>query len=137
MSIKTCYISGPISGLSNENFENFMKAQKKLEKEGYIVINPHEIGKDIYDKWSKIPRPESKVDGQDYDNKRWREFMKKDIEYLITVDCMFILDNWENSRGSRLEILIAQKLGIPIYRASDYSDFEIHFDIKRQDKIPI
>lgn len=137
MQSKICYISGPISGLQNGNFENFQKAQKQLEKEGYIVMNPHEIGKELYDKWSKINRPENKVEGQNYDNELWKDFMRLDIRHLTLADSMFVLDNWENSRGCRMEILVAQKLGIPVYNFSDYSEFQVHFDIVKGEKIPM
>lgn len=135
--IKVAYISGPISGLTNGNADNFANAQKKLEKEGYVVINPHEIGKELYDKWSKIPRPEDKVSEQNYQNAMWCEFMKQDIKYLVSCDCIFLLDNWNTSRGAKLELLIAQKLQIPIYYMKDYSEFDISLEISKNEKIPM
>lgn len=134
---KVVYISGPISGLENGNFQKFQDAQNKLEKEGYIVVNPHEIGKDTYKKWSQRLRPEGNLDGQTYDKEMWQDFMKVDIQHLVQVDCVFVLDNWETSKGSRLEILIAQKLGIKVYYMKDYSDFDITLDINKSERIPL
>lgn len=137
MKTKIAYISGPITGLLNGNFDAFMLAQKKLEHDGYICVNPHEINVTIYDKWGKKIRPINKIDQQVYDNEMWCEFMKSDIQHLVKCDCVFLLDNYETSRGCRLEIVIAQKLCIPIYYMRDYKLFDITFDIKKQERIPL
>lgn len=137
MKTRIAYISGPITGLLNGNFDAFMTAQRRLEHDGYIVVNPHEIGTDIYKKWSQIMRPDSNVDAQKHDNTMWCEFMKNDIRYLVTCDCVFLLDNWETSRGCKMEILIAQKLMIPIYYMRNYELFDVTFDIVKQNKIPV
>lgn len=134
---KVAYISGPISGLVNGNADNFMKAQKKLESEGYIVVNPHEICKDIYDKWSKITRPEEKVAAQNYDKEMWVDFMKRCIAHLVTCDCVFVLENWETSKGSKVELFNAQKLLISIYYMKDYSEFDIMLEISKVERIPM
>lgn len=137
MKTKTAYISGPISGLLNGNFESFMSAQRQLERDGYIVVNPHEINNEIYDKWAKIIKPDTEVALQNHENEMWREFMRNDIKHLVDVDCVMLLDNYETSRGCRLEIVIAQKLSIPIYYMRDYKLFDITFDIKKQERIPL
>lgn len=129
---KVAYISGPISGLENGNFQAFSSAQKKLEKEGYIVENPHEIGKLIYDKWSKVANIT-----KEQEKEMWAEFMKEDIKKLTICDCVFVLDNWETSKGSTLELVIAQKLYMPIYYMKDYSSFKVTFQVSKFDKIPM
>lgn len=129
---KIAYISGPISGLENGNFQAFKNAEKKLTEEGYIVINPHEVGKDIYKKWSKI------LDrSKEQEEEMWIEFMKEDIKFLLTCQCLFLLDNWETSRGSTLELLLAQKLNIPIYYMKNYEPFDVTFQISKFDRIPV
>lgn len=137
MKPKLAYISGPISGLINGNFDAFQRAQTKLECEGYIVINPHEIGKDIYDKWAKIKRPDNNIDAREYDKQMWHEFMKHDIKHLVDCDCIFVLDNWETSPGARMELAIAQKLDIKIYYMNDYREFDISFTITKSERVPI
>lgn len=137
MKTKIAYISGPITGMLNGNFDTFMLAQRKLEHDGYIVVNPHEIGADIYAKWANIIKPDSAVSAQNYENTMWLEFMRNDIKHLVDVDCVFLLDNYETSRGCRLEIVIAQKLNIPIYYMRDYKLFDITFDIRKQERIPV
>lgn len=137
MKTKIAYISGPITGLLNGNFDAFMLAQRKLETEGYICVNPHEINREIYDKWEKIQKPDNNVLLQNHENEMWCEFMKSDIQHLVKCDCVFLLDNYETSRGCRLEIVIAQKLNIPIYYMRDYKLFDITFDIKKQERVPV
>lgn len=129
---KIAYISGPISGLENGNFQAFKNAEDKLQSEGYVVVNPHEIGKEIYNKWSKID-----VKSKEQEEEMWREFMKEDIKYLVICHCVFLLDNWESSRGSTLELLICQKLGIPIYYMKNYEPFDVTFQIGKFDRLPI
>lgn len=132
MKTKTAYISGPITGLMNGNFDAFQNAQRKLEHDGYIVHNPHEIGIEIYQRWSKTP-PTTESDKK----QMWREFMRVDIRYLMQSDCVFLLDNWESSPGATLELTIAQKLGIPIYYMRDGNEFNVTFQISKFDKIPV
>jgi len=125
MDKKIAYISGPISGLQNGNFDKFDLAQKELEKQGYIVVNPHEINKELYQKWA------SKLDdiSQSTQDEIWRDFMKSDIRHLTLCSCVFVLDGWEDSRGSRIEIFLAQKLGMKVYYCKDFSEFTIDFQI--------
>jgi len=132
MKTKTAYISGPITGLLNGNFDAFQRAQHELEKQGYIVHNPHEISKHVYDEWSKI-----NVDTEALKRAMWRAFMRVDIRYLMESDCVFLLDNWESSPGATLELTIAQKLGIPIYKMSDGSIFNVTFQISKFERIPV
>lgn len=132
MKTKTAYISGPISGMENGNYEKFHNAQKQLEIEGYIVFNPHIVAKNVYDKWAKI---EIKTSEQIFE--MWSDFMRVDIEYLMKSDCVFLLDNWESSNGANLELLISQKLKIPIYYMKTRDAFDITFQIVKFNKVPI
>lgn len=127
---KIAYVSGPMTGILNYNFDEFQKAQHKLEKDGYIVLNPHEIGKELYEKWSKV-----EVSSEEKRKEMWCEFMKLDIQHLMLADCVFVLRNWESSNGSVIELLNAQKLNIPIYYIDNYEPFETTFQIVKLDKV--
>lgn len=124
MEKKVAYISGPISGLQNGNVEAFALAQKKLEEQDYIVVNPHEASKEVYDKWAKLD-----CTTQENKDQMWKEFMIVDIRHLTLCTHVFVLPGWETSKGSNLEILIAQKLGLKIYNYKDFSEFTIDFHI--------
>lgn len=129
---KIAYISGPITGLENGNFDAFMKAQKELEKEGYIVLNPHEIGKEVYEKWSKI-----EVRTKEQNEEMWQDYMKVCLKFLCGCDVVFLLGNWETSRGSTIELLVAKTLGIKIYYMKDFSEFDVTFQISKFDRVPV
>ena len=48
--------------------------------------------------------------------KSWTWYMRKDIAGLMECDAIFLLKDWEESRGARLEYHIAQQLEIKIFR---------------------
>ena len=86
------YISGPITGI--ENYEkNFLAAERALRLSGYIVVNPCKIR---------------------HRGTMWEDYMKRDIAALLTCDGVVLLPNWINSRGAKLEVHIAQALGMPV-----------------------
>lgn len=120
---RVAYISGPKTGFQNGNVDAFNEAQIYLKKQGYIVVNPHELGKDLYDKWSKL-----NTDSQNAKDDMWRDFLKLYIRHLTLCTDIFVLNGWDTSRGAILEILIGQKLGLSIWLYKDLTEFkgELH-----------
>lgn len=89
------YISGKITGLPFEEVEdNFYHAQNRLEEEGFEVVNPLENG---------LPR-----------EAEWHEHVKADIRLLLECDTIYLLENWKESKGARIERDIAVALGYDI-----------------------
>jgi len=83
------YISGKITG--NENYEKqFNEAERELKKMGYEVFNPARIKEN----WS------------------YEDYMKFDIKHLLECEQIYLLPNWEDSKGARLEKQIAETVGI-------------------------
>ncbi|RYD77407.1 MAG: DUF4406 domain-containing protein [Sphingobacteriales bacterium] len=101
MNKPTLYISGAISGMPELNKPKFAEATKKLRGMGYIVINPHEI-------CSGIPAEE------------WEKCMKVCISSLMIADVIILLDDWKHSRGAKIELDVAVKIGMDSF---DYHDF--------------
>ena len=91
----TAYISGPMTGIKDYNTPAFNEAEKKLRKKDYYVINPARLT-------------------DQYPGESWEFYMRKDIADICRSDIVFTLDGWENSKGSRLECLVAHNLGIPV-----------------------
>ena len=90
------YVSGPMTGYFNKNYEAFFSASSKLKKRKYRVINPAELDKkDVKD--------------------TWEECLKRDIKALMECDAIGTLSGWENSRGALLEIYIAKQLKMPVH----------------------
>ena len=88
------YISGKITGDADYK-QKFKAAQNILESAGFEVFNPAE---------------------QEDTGKSWTWNMKKDIAGLMECDAIFLLKDWEESRGARLECYIAQQLEMKIFR---------------------
>lgn len=78
------YISGKITGLPiSEAEERFKDAEDLITALNLIPVNPLNNG---------LPRHSS-----------WEEHMARDIELLKTCEAIFMLDNWEDSRGAKIE----------------------------------
>ena len=74
---------------------------------GYVVVNPLDI-------------PEKSFDGPDRDYKLWQYYMRESIKLLMDCDQIYMLEDWENSRGARLEQKIALELSMPrMYETED------------------
>jgi hypothetical protein len=84
------YLCGSISN-DNKYKMKFIRAENKLINLGYDVINPVTIC---------------------YPNTNWEICMRICIAALATCDCIYIIDNIQNSEGAQLEKYIAEKLKI-------------------------
>jgi hypothetical protein len=92
------YIAGPITGISDFK-ARFEQAKVEVAQLGYEPVSPCDIAKDFLDDG----RPEV-----------WLACMKLDIPALLNCHGIYLLRNWENSRGARLEKLIADGLDMII-----------------------
>lgn len=99
--IQTIYISGQITGLVlKEAKANFDQAEALLLEKGYKPLNP-----------LKVNPPLS--------SKSWKEYMLEDIAQLFNCEGIFLLDNWQDSKGARIEQFIAQEMGMMILTEKD------------------
>ncbi len=88
------YISGKITGLPIEEVkEKFKKASKEVASSGHWPVNPLEIS----------PFEESKS---------WIDYMADDIKELLSCDAIYLLKDWNQSKGARIEFVIAKELGL-------------------------
>jgi ribosomal protein L37AE/L43A len=87
------YIAGKISGLVYEDaLRTFAEAALEIERCGHEAVNPMaENGLD--------------GDGKQYE---WVEYMEKDIPLLLSCDAIYLLPNWKQSNGARIEKVIAE-----------------------------
>lgn len=104
------YISGPMSNLPELNFPAFHQAAARLREQGYTVISPAEIELPQYPK-GYVPKDEAEA------RKIWETFMRADIVELMKADMVAVLNGWENSEGSNIEIDLALSLGMDIVDA--------------------
>lgn len=88
------YISGKITGIEEEAEKLFSEAEKRLKRKGYEVVNP-----------IKLPHEH---DGA------WHSFMQEDIQELLMCDEVYMLRNWVDSKGAKLEHDIAVNNGLKV-----------------------
>jgi len=84
------YISGPMTGIENYNFDNFNRAEQALKKDGHVVLNP-----------ARNPS------GLEY-----KHYMDIDMAMIRGSEAVFCLEGFERSRGSMAEVAYAISLGL-------------------------
>lgn len=90
-NVTRCYISGAIT--SDPEFKaKFQAAQEKLEKFGFRVFNP-----------TCLPPIFT-----------WPEFMDIDLTCLRNCDAIYMLPDWETSRGAKIEHAFAVSMNLPV-----------------------
>lgn len=93
---KLVYIAGPIAN-TTDFCERFKAAGLEVAQLGYQPVCPIEL--------NGIDENSRKEDAENR-----RMYLKRDIVALIECDGIYLLRGWENSRGARLEKLIADGL---------------------------
>lgn len=90
--MKKIYISGQISGLPyDEVVAKFKEAEERLQAQGYETVNPMKNG---------LP-----------DNAPWELHMALDIVQLLGCETIYLLPDWQQSKGATLEKKIAELTG--------------------------
>ena len=78
------YISGPITG-TDDYIYRFAKAEEKLKKDGYSVINPAAVN-------SMLPHDTT-----------YEEYMKMSLTMLDMCGAIYMMEGWEKSCGANRE----------------------------------
>jgi len=95
---KRVYLAGKISRTPREDYlKKFADKEEYLFHLGYDVLNPAKM-------CDTLPVL------------RHSEYMRLTSELLKMADCIFIIDGRDDSEGVQMEILIAQREGIPELR---------------------
>ena len=90
------YIAGKVRGLKNYK-EVFKKAEKELQNKGHITLNPAELPEGLH----------------------WTDYMKICIPMLEVAEAIYLLDNWKDSTGARVEKAYAECQGKEIIYQED------------------
>ena len=89
------YISGKISGTNlTETHARFAAVAKAMKRLDYEPVNPFENGLTEHD--------------------TWKAHMLKDIADLLQCKAIYMLQDWQDSKGARIEHYIATEIGMPI-----------------------
>ncbi|MGI6078045.1 MAG: DUF4406 domain-containing protein [Bacteroidales bacterium] len=86
------YIAGKVTGIERQVVENnFARAEKFLKTKGYEVVNP-----------LKIVDPDLS----------WQDAMDVCLAELETCDAIYMLGDWQDSLGAKMEAELAEKNGL-------------------------
>ena len=80
--------------MTAKEYEVFCTALEKLMAQGYDPVNPFRNG---------LP-----------DEAHWRAHMRADIALLLACDYIYMLKDWELSKGAKLELDVASSCGIKV-----------------------
>lgn len=97
------YIAGPMTGLDDYNIPSFVVAGEVLQSENFEIISPVTLfGND-----TSLPV---------------KTYLRKELAVVFDVDVVFVLDGWEKSNGTNLEVLLALSIGVPVWTFSRRQD---------------
>ena len=102
------YIAGPMTGYENYNYPKFFKIESILKEKGWIVINPARITDDF--------------GGQNVflsDLNAQKTILFEQQTQLMNCNAILLLDGWQKSVGSKIELQIALKHNLDIYIESE------------------
>lgn len=107
------YLSGPMTGLPENNYPAFHAAARTLRAAGHKVVNPAELHphtrlrrlchrtlRALRLVRSQPPAP------------TWAEYMRTDLRAMLDCEMIAVLPGWEHSRGARCEVSLAAELGM-------------------------
>lgn len=88
--MKRVYISGPMTGKKDFNRPAFEAASKLVAASGFTPVLPVDF-----------------VDGKTYE-----QYLRDDLRLLLECDYIYMLDGWQESKGAKLEHMVALACGI-------------------------
>lgn len=110
---KIFYISGPMEGYENNNYEAFYRMAVELEILGYKYFNPHDIDVDEDFLITKNPTR------QDY--------YRKDIRVLTYCNAIIMLKGWQVSHGALFERQVAIEMGLTVHYEEELENGRLNF----------
>jgi len=102
--MKKAYVSGPMTGYKNLNFDAFNDAEAKLRALGWDVVNPVTIN----------PDPSSD----------WLDCIAADLLAMRGCTAIVLLPGHEESYGANIEKLAARRMGMAFHNIEDLPQAE-------------
>lgn len=110
------YISGPVTGIKDDNRLAFSWAQNRLMDAGYEPFIPHEIVE---------PDDTHETAMLLCVNELTERTQKRGTRYPVPAfDGLALLPGWEQSEGARLERAVAEACGIPVKTVEEWLEDE-------------
>lgn len=110
------YLAGPMRGIPEFNFPAFHTAAKFLRSAGYTVFNPAERDEAAH---GKGVNASATGDLKDIEHTGFslREALHADTTFIcLEAQGIALLPGWENSKGARAELALAEALGLEVIR---------------------
>lgn len=100
------YIAGKITGLPVDTYtDNFRHACKIVSAFGMEPVNPVEVVLDLCSGPGHC--------GGEPPLHHWSCYMRHTLRLMLTCDVIVLQPNWTDSAGSKMELRIADELGMP------------------------
>lgn len=109
----TYYLAGPMGGIAELNFPLFKEAAKILRGRGLQIVSPVELAEALPGEIgteSELP---------------YSEYMREDIRGLMNCDNLLLLPHWQQSRGARLEVYLADFFKMKVWDVLVNDDFKV------------
>jgi hypothetical protein len=104
LTIRSCYLAGPMRGYEEFNFPAFHKQAAWLRANGWKVVSPAELDED-----------EEAATGVAVDPADFARLMGRDLAAVCAAEAVVLMDGWEGSTGARLEAVTAVEVGKPVF----------------------
>lgn len=99
------YISGKITDLPTDHvIAKFKQAEQQIMAFGHEPVNPLKNGLDM--------------------ESHWNSHLIADIALLLECDAIYLLSDWKDSKGARIEANIAEECGLQIVHQPEYATYE-------------
>lgn len=110
------YLAGPMSGIEHYNFPAFFTAARKLREAGHEVFNPAE--NDMATGFNALGMEGHEASEHGFS---LRNALKADLTWICeNANAIALLDGWEDSKGVKAELALADALGIETAHYAHY-----------------
>lgn len=108
-TLRSAYLAGPMRGIEDYNFPEFLRQAKFLRACGWTIFSPAE--RDMED-----PNIDHETNVAGWTGERGLDyFMAHDLKAVCEHDAVICLPGWEASQGARLETVTAVEIGHPVF----------------------
>jgi len=97
------YLSGPMDNVEDFNHPLFHRVAQEFRNANFMVCNPAEF-----------------FEGDT--TKERKEYMREAFKYVLEADTIVLLPGWEESKGARLEVAMANELDLSIMEYIEADD---------------
>lgn len=93
------YVAGPMTGIPENNYPEFLRVGALLADKGYTVLNPANIDDHF-----------AGAIGE----RTWQWYMRRALQMCVHSDGVATLPGWAHSRGASLEVHVARRLELAV-----------------------